>query len=62
MINQEDIFLDVRQQNIPGTTWEHPNWVTKMLYTVDELRSDPVAVRLCRKFRGLVEESGRLTR
>lgn len=59
MINQEDIFLDVRQQNFPGTTWEHPNWVTKMRYSVEELRSDPQALRYAEKFRMLVEKSGR---
>ncbi len=62
MINQEDIFLDVRQQNIPGTTYEHPNWVTRMLYTVEELRTDPVAIRLSTRFRRLLEDSGRSTR
>jgi 4-alpha-glucanotransferase len=59
MINQEDVFLDVRQQNFPGTTWEHPNWVTKMRYSVEELRSDPEALRYAQKFRTLVERSGR---
>ena len=59
MINQEDIFLDERQQNIPGTTWENPNWVTKMRYTVEELRSDPEAARLSQKFGRLVDEAGR---
>ncbi len=59
MINQEDIFLDERQQNIPGTTWQNPNWVTKMSCTVEELRSDPEAARLSQKFGRLVEEAGR---
>ncbi len=59
MINQEDVFLDERQQNIPGTTWENPNWVTKMLYTVEELQSDPEAARFSQRFKRLVEEAGR---
>ncbi|MBI4965279.1 MAG: 4-alpha-glucanotransferase [Desulfomonile tiedjei] len=59
MINQEDVFLDVRQQNFPGTTWEHPNWVTKMRYSVEELRNNPDALRYARKFKELVEKSGR---
>jgi 4-alpha-glucanotransferase len=59
MINQEDVFLDERQQNIPGTTWENPNWVTKMRYTLEEFRSDPEAARLSQKFGRLVEEMGR---
>jgi 4-alpha-glucanotransferase len=61
MINQEDIFLDIRQQNIPGTTWENPNWVTKMLYTIEELESHPDALRQSGKFRKLLEGSGRPT-
>jgi 4-alpha-glucanotransferase len=59
VINQEDIFLDLRQQNLPGTTWENPNWVTKMKFTVEELRSDPEAVRLSDKFRSIVDACGR---
>jgi 4-alpha-glucanotransferase len=62
VVSQEDLFLDLRQQNVPGTTSERPNWVTKMRYTVEELRSDPEAVRLSAKFRGLVEQSGRARR
>jgi 4-alpha-glucanotransferase len=58
-VNQEDIFLDLRQQNLPGTTAENPNWVTKMRFTVEDLTSHPEAVRLSDKFRRLLEESGR---
>jgi 4-alpha-glucanotransferase len=59
VINQEDIFLDVRQQNLPSTTSENPNWVTKMLYSVEELRSNTEAMRLAGKFRKSVERCGR---
>lgn len=62
LINQEDLFLDIRQQNFPGTTHEHPNWVTKMRFSVEELRTDPEAIRMARKLRTLVEESGRISR
>jgi (1->4)-alpha-D-glucan 1-alpha-D-glucosylmutase len=59
VISQEDIFLDVRQQNLPSTTSENPNWVTKMLYSVEELRSNAEAVRLATRFRECVEKSVR---
>jgi 4-alpha-glucanotransferase len=59
VISQEDIFLDLRQQNLPSTTWENPNWVTKMLYSVEDLRSNPAAVRLATRFRECVEKCGR---
>ena len=58
-INQEDVFLDPRQQNIPGTTSQHANWVTKMRYSVEELKQDPEAILFSRRFRRLLEESGR---
>lgn len=58
-INQEDLFLDARQQNLPGTTWERPNWVTKMMFSVEELMSDPEALRIAKTFRKILEESGR---
>jgi 4-alpha-glucanotransferase len=61
-INQEDIFLDDRQQNLPGTTWERPNWVTKMSYTVEELWSHPEALRMTGKARWLLEHYGRARR
>jgi len=59
LISQEDLFLDDRQQNFPGTTSEHPNWVTKMRYSVEELRSHKEACRMAQKFRRLIEASGR---
>lgn len=59
MINQEDIFLDERQQNFPGTTWQCDNWVTKMRFTVEELRSNPEAARSAAKMKRLVRDSGR---
>ncbi|MCA1961024.1 MAG: 4-alpha-glucanotransferase [Desulfomonile sp.] len=62
LINQEDLFLDDRQQNLPGTTTEHPNWVTKMRYTVEELRANPEARRCAERFYGLASLCGRVTR
>jgi 4-alpha-glucanotransferase len=59
VVNQEDIFLDVRQQNLPGTTQENPNWVTKMLYSVEDFRSNPEALRLARKLGESVKKWGR---
>lgn len=61
LISQEDLFLDQRQQNFPGTTSEHPNWVTKMRYSVEDLRSDAEACRMSEKMRKLVSQSGRGT-
>ncbi len=62
VINQEDLFLDTRQQNLPGTTWENPNWVTKMKFTVEDLTTNEEAKQFSERFAHLVEESGRALR
>jgi 4-alpha-glucanotransferase len=38
VINQEDINWELYQQNLPGTTWQYPNWGHKMRFSVEELR------------------------
>jgi 4-alpha-glucanotransferase len=43
LINQEDLTKEVRQQNLPGTTAEYPNWGRKMRWTITELSSIPEA-------------------
>lgn len=59
IVSLEDLMLDTRQQNLPGTTSEHPNWVTKTKFSVEELKSHPEAVRMASKFKKLVVDSGR---
>jgi 4-alpha-glucanotransferase len=59
LINQEDIFRDDRQQNMPGTTWEVHNWVTKMRFSLEELASDPVALGCTRMVWNWVQVTGR---
>lgn len=53
MINYEDLSGEPEQQNLPGSTWQHPNWRRKWKGTVEDLA--PLAER----FRNLVEQSGR---
>jgi len=38
---QEDLTKETEQQNLPGTTWQYPNWKRKMRYTIEELESSP---------------------
>ncbi len=59
VVGLEDIFLDSRQQNVPGTTVEHPNWVTKTKYTIEEMRTKPEAVTLTERFRNAIRSSDR---
>ena len=39
-INQEDLTKEVHQQNLPGSTWQYPNWGRKMRFTIEQLRGD----------------------
>ena len=58
-INQEDLTHEVAQQNLPGSTWQYPNWRRKMRFTLEQLRSDPQALALTAVYRDLIAESGR---
>ena len=53
LLNQEDLTGETEQQNLPGSTWQYPNWRRKMKVAVEECRP------LAQKFRVLVEKSGR---
>jgi 4-alpha-glucanotransferase len=58
-INQEDLTKELSQQNLPGTTWQYPNWGRKMRFTVEELRENPEARGFTAMFRNWIVNSGR---
>jgi 4-alpha-glucanotransferase len=58
-INQEDLTKETAQQNLPGTTWQYPNWGRKMRFTVEQLRSDPEAMGYTAMFRNWLATTGR---
>jgi len=58
-INQEDLTKELAQQNLPGTTWQYPNWGRKMRFTVEQLRTDPEARGYADMLRNWVIQSGR---
>ena len=58
-INQEDLTKELAQQNLPGTTWQYPNWGRKMRFTVEELRTNPEARGYADMLRNWVIKSGR---
>ncbi len=58
-INQEDITKETAQQNLPGTTWQYPNWARKMRFTVEQLRQNPEARNYTAMLRDWVTKSGR---
>src|SRR5439155_18012091 len=33
LVNQEDLTKEIHQQNLPGTTWQYPNWSRKMRFS-----------------------------
>jgi 4-alpha-glucanotransferase/(1->4)-alpha-D-glucan 1-alpha-D-glucosylmutase len=53
VINQEDLSGETEQQNLPGSTWQYPNWRRKMRVTVEQLAP------LADKFAAAVKRSGR---
>ncbi len=53
VINQEDLSGEPLQQNLPGSTWQYPNWRRKMQLQVE------AAGCLAETFRDLVRKSGR---
>jgi 4-alpha-glucanotransferase len=60
LLNQEDLTKETEQQNLPGTTWQYPNWKRKMRYTLEELESSPKAGDFARMFRLWLARTGRL--
>jgi len=53
IVNQEDLTGEIEQQNLPASTWQHPNWRRKMKVTVEEM--GPLAEDLRRR----LERAGR---
>jgi 4-alpha-glucanotransferase/(1->4)-alpha-D-glucan 1-alpha-D-glucosylmutase len=50
----------LEQQNLPGTTWQYPNWKRKMRFSLEELEGSPRAGDFARMFRGWMARTGRL--
>jgi 4-alpha-glucanotransferase len=60
VLNQEDLFKEIEQQNLPGTTAEYPNWRHKVRYTVEEMSTSQQARDCTRMFRNWLQRTGRL--
>lgn len=48
IVNLEDLWLETRPQNLPGTSWERPNWRRKARYRLEEFRELPAVLELLR--------------
>jgi len=44
VVNQEDLTGETEQQNLPGSTWQYPNWRRKMKIPVEEFET--IEIRL----------------
>ena len=62
VLNQEDLLKQLDQQNLPGSTWQYPNWRRKMPLTLEALRQEPLARDCARMFRHWLDRSGRAAR
>lgn len=51
LVNQEDLTKEVKQQNLPGTTWQYPNWSRKMKFTLEQLSTEKAACDFSAMFR-----------
>jgi 4-alpha-glucanotransferase len=60
LLNQEDLTKEIDQQNLPGTTWQYPNWKRKMRYAIEDLRTSKDVAAFARMFHDWLERSGRL--
>ena len=60
VLNQEDLTKETEQQNLPGSTWEYPNWRRKMRYSIEELEGDSRVSDFTHMLRSWLERTGRL--
>ena len=60
LLNEEDLLKQTEQQNLPGSTFEYPNWRRKMKCTVEELWSSEEVQAFTAMFRSWLERTGRL--
>jgi 4-alpha-glucanotransferase len=58
-INQEDLTKETAQQNLPGTTWQYPNWGRKMRFSLEQLRQDAEARGYAAMLRDWIARTGR---
>ncbi|MCU0226175.1 MAG: 4-alpha-glucanotransferase [Bryobacterales bacterium] len=58
-VNQEDLIKQLDQQNLPGSTWQYPNWQRKMAVAVEDLRRDALARGCAAMLHHWLKETGR---
>jgi len=58
IVTLEDLWLEKRQQNVPGPPGEHPNWRGKMKLSLDELEGDAEVGATLRKVGAIRDGAG----
>ncbi|WP_321476525.1 4-alpha-glucanotransferase [uncultured Paludibaculum sp.] len=61
LLNQEDLTKELDQQNLPGTTWQYPNWRRKTIFSVEDLAGSKRAGDYALMFRSWLERTGRIS-
>lgn len=60
LLNEEDLTKELDQQNLPGTTWQYPNWRRKMVFTLEDLDELPRARDFAAMFHSWLEKTARV--
>jgi 4-alpha-glucanotransferase len=53
LVNLEDLWVETRPQNVPGTSGERPNWRRKARLSLEEFSTDPEMVATLRRIDAL---------
>jgi len=59
MISQEELTADAGQQNLPGSTSEHPNWRRKLRTKIENFATEKAFTRRVQAIHGILREAGR---
>ncbi|KAB2843038.1 4-alpha-glucanotransferase, partial [bacterium] len=53
LINLEDLWGEPEPQNVPGTSWERPNWLRMAAYSLEKLETLPQVLKVLQEVRRL---------
>jgi len=59
VLNQEDLFKEADQQNLPASTEQYPNWRHKMQVGIEDLTTLQSAIDCSAMYRYWIEKTGR---
>jgi 4-alpha-glucanotransferase len=58
-VNHEDLTKEEHQQNLPGSTWQYPNWRRKMRFSIEDLAHTSQAADFSAMCRYWLERTNR---